>query len=251
MINNHFYLNKEVNYIKNIYIYEYDLKSAGLSVLKHNKVISDNAYEIYKTMDKNKRNISIGLLCRKYPELNTLINDELQRVREEFMTLNNIEDSDILSIKRDAIFVIDKFTKHNVINDNFTFAQKNKYTSYLYINDMELYYNEQYMDIKNISDKARNDHKDYLINLFRRVLKVSELNTDKNIIYKYLKNIKHDYLNFDLDVNYYRELTNDSLYKVNILHNTFTDNLGDEEKYYLDIEYNYMHYILKLFNYLL
>src|SRR5699024_4216450 len=114
---------------------------AGFSILKDSDCLSKKMLNKFSNMDKHKRHIEIGKMTIRHKEMNKIINKGLIKFRKSFMEENNIDDDSILSIKRDAIFVIGKIADKLRFSDNVEFVLKNKFTSYFRINKIEFYYN--------------------------------------------------------------------------------------------------------------
>ena len=63
------YLNKNLSYIKNVSIVEYDIKSAGFSVIKEKKLLPEKVITKLEGMKKEDRNIAIGKYQKSIPTL--------------------------------------------------------------------------------------------------------------------------------------------------------------------------------------
>ena len=117
------YLNKEVYYLKNTAITEYDITSAGFTVIKFKKLLSDTQIQDLEKLEKYERNVQIGKLMLKKPIIATEIIQTLAKVREAFVVINEIYPEDILTIKKDAIFLIKKVPQ-NLRLKNLNLGQK-------------------------------------------------------------------------------------------------------------------------------
>ena len=60
------YVTKQYDYIRNVNVVEYDIRSAGLNVLRHYGKISQYDYDRLSKMEKIVRNVKIGLLERNF-----------------------------------------------------------------------------------------------------------------------------------------------------------------------------------------
>lgn len=123
------YLNRDITYLKNIPITEYDIKSAGFSVIKFKKLMPESEIQKIENMDKHDRNVYIGKRIIKEPKINEEILKTLEKVRKAFVFVNKIEAEEILSIKKDAIFIIKKQPTELTIKDAFLFRRKGQYSS--------------------------------------------------------------------------------------------------------------------------
>jgi hypothetical protein len=242
------YLNKDITYLKNVRITEWDIHAAGLSVIKYKKLLSDEEIAKLEAMPKEERTIKEGLLQKSHPEIVEIILDTLMKAREAFVVVNSIDANNILSIKKDAFFLINQRPKLTQIK-TFDFKEKNTYTSYLYLNNKEFYYNSSMntLEIKGLSDTSKISQENYILADIKRFMKLGE-KLDSENLFKILKKYRSDYLNKILDVNTYRELDNDGKFRVdNMTFEEINPSMIDD----LDISQNYINYILSIFNYMI
>ena len=131
-------------------IYEYDIVSAGLHVLRDLGHISESKYKMIKKMTKDKRNVYIGKLL-KGEELGGVIEDKLKEVINAFVHWNEIDEYEIVSVKKDAIFTTKPAT-YLIFDHVYEFRCKNTYTSFMKVFNTELYYNsfDMFLDIKGV-----------------------------------------------------------------------------------------------------
>lgn len=235
------YLNKNIPYLSNAVIYEYDMNSGGFSILRSKKVFSKEVEEKLLNMDKLKRNIYIGKLMRKDSRISEIVIEGFKEYLTKFCKLNDIEDKDILSIKKDAIFIINKKCKHLKINDYVSLKEANKYTSYLYVNEIEFYNNIMKMDVKGLSDEIVESNA--FIGEIRKIMKLLEKNNEM-YLFRHLRKLQKDYLNKDMDKEVYKELNRNNSYVIEMFSSKFHYNDVDDdlvEKLFID--YNYFAYI--------
>ena len=198
--------NDDFPYLINVQIHEYDIKSAGLSALIEKGVISPEKAEALKRMNKTKRNITIGHLMRRDKGMTRAINEALIEARAQFIESNELTSEDILSVKRDAVFVIGKTVEHRVFGQ-YEFILKNTYSSYVKLNKKEFYYSSRgsYLDVKGISDKVRENQKDYFLNDIRIIMRSAErLNPQQ--MFRHLKKYRSEYLGRKLPIETYRSI---------------------------------------------
>lgn len=200
----HNYLNKNISLIRDINIREYDIKSAGLNILHNLKVFTDEEYNNLLNMEKYNRNYLIGKFLQANPKYNTVMMDEFINIRKKFFELNNLEDDDVLSIKKDSIVTLDKECD-NLIFDNYEFISKEEYNIYLQFNKKEFYYNKytKELNVKGYSKETKEFQKNYyfklLTNLFDNI-------KDKDEIFRILVNFKNDLLFYNLPIEYYKDI---------------------------------------------
>lgn len=253
----HNYLNKDISFLCNTRINEYDMKAGGYSILKRANALTSKEIEYLDNCSKLERNIYLGNKVRNDRELNELQMNGFIEARELFFELNNIENDSVLSIKKDAIFLI----RQNVYNtefDGFKFNLANTYNSYYYFPNVqgdaiEMYYKtrENLIDIKGLGKSNISLHEDYFMKDLCNIFKLAELGNREYLI-KYLKKYRSKYLNRELDINCYREMNLTSLFHTNYtfggmdVMTELCDNIDD-----LNIIYNYKNFILPLIKYYL
>lgn len=242
------YLNPNYHYIKNAEITEWDIKSAGLSVLKYCKLLPEKELDELSKMEKHARTVKEGLLQKEYPIIAEKIIETLSKARQAFVYLNNIEDYQILTIKKDAIFLINKIPTNNIIKDYFEFRKKNTYSSVFIAGKKEIYYDAEndILDTKGIPEESVKLQEEYILNDIKRILKSAE-GISQEALYKSLKSYRSKYLNRELPLEVYRELDSGKFR----IRNYLIDNITDDLKSELDISQNYMNYILPLIQELL
>ena len=243
-----------INYISdrgvefNASIIEYDIKSANTSVMKYYNLYDIKKLEFFESLPKDKRNKAIGLkLLRGNPELNKKLEKAFTDIINEFMRANNLDkDDDILSIKKDAVFVCNKecpITTFGPVN----FVKKNKYHAYIRIDRYEFYVGDKTVDIKGLGDSAMY-HKNGISLLIEDIIKTAETTLDSRTINEYIARLCKLYKEKQLDIEIYREFNMNSKFKCNVNGmEMYLDNIGyDYLDNYCDISFNYINIILPL-----
>ena len=235
------YINENNPYLFNTDIFEYDMKDAGFSLIKEFKLLDKNTIEKLSKESKDVRKVSIGKLQRKNKELVKGLLDGFKEARRLFFEANNLDDNDIISIKKDAILT-SKICRIQQFGDYINFRPKNSYTSYIYLGkNLEFYYSSSKLDIKGLNEENYEKHKNYLINFISRYIKSVESGDTISSI-KLIKKFIDQYKWKELDIGYYRTFDNRSVFKI------INEDI-EYDKYYekddLDITYNF-HLILKL-----
>ena len=230
-------------------IREYDLKEAGFNIIINEELLPEKYIEKLKEKTKDERTILIGKLMRKSKELNRNLTQSFGKIRKEFIEINDISEDRILSIKKDAIFIINDLAKTERFR-GYDFRLKNKYSSFFKLSEKEFYYSswKRSLDIKGINDKVKKDHRDYLIERIRRIMKLNETNSTENMI-KILRMFRSEYLNRELDIQYYREFNSRNMFKYNFSlgkDSIYSDSIDNFMKEELDITYNYFNVIIPL-----
>jgi len=248
------YLNRNINKLFNSTIIEYDLHSANTSLCREYNLLDEDLIENIEDMSKEKRVVTIGKLQRKDKDFKEKLKSSFVDIRKRFFIENNIQDEDVLSIKKDAIFLL-KY----VDNTKFgycEFLKKNKYTSYLFLNNLEFYYNRNLddivIDVKGISDDVLDKHKGYMLDFFGKFFYKMENNSMDNVL-QYIKIFISKYKNNSLDINYYREFNSISGIKVlgsdNIYDNAtfvYFVHRSSAKEIQIDITYNYFNLLIPL-----
>lgn len=229
----------------------YDIKQANINILYDHHIIDDNLYNYLKSIRKIEREVFVGKMA-KNKEISAILENGFVEARKLLFEANNIEDYSVLSIKKDAVYLIEKpltITKFNSID----FRLSDEYTSFYRLKNLELYYNGKtdVLDVKGIGDETiETYHKNYFIMLLKAIFKLAENQSLETVLITVKKFITM-YLNFELDLECYREFNRTSAYRLNystaILFNqdynigTMFIDKGFMDKYkdYLDISYNY------------
>ena len=246
----HNYLNKNIEYLVNNEITEYDIRSAGFNIIKKYKLLDDKKISHLESLPKKRRQITIGLYQKDNIEFRDRLNEKFIEIRKLFFEANELDDDDVLSIKKDAIITLKKCFHTEF--DNIEFIDKNVYSSYFYINKFEFYINEKNIHLKGISDEKLKLHEDYMLDFLHKIFRLIETSSNKKYIIDNIRQFISFYKNKMLHIGYYRELNADSLYKLNI--DFLNDHIGVEHTKSLDnidISYNYLKYIVPIINILL
>lgn len=237
------YKNDTFDYITSAYIVEYDIKSAGFNMLISARALTNTQIEYLSSLPKKERNIKIGLLQKDNPELKSILKNQFYKYRSEFIESNNIKDNNIITVKKDAFFLVNaKVT--NTIFDNIEFRIKNSYSSYYRLdNFIEIFYNQRddKIDIKGFTHVK--EHEKYMIKFIKKIIKLNEIS--KESACRYLYKFANDYRKLKLPIGFYREFNEISQFRLKYkfaANSIFINNFEDKEE--IDITYNYIHVIL-------
>lgn len=243
--NKHNYINKAFDYIPSANIKEYDIKSAGFNILIAKGLLSQEQIEHLEELPKERRNIEIGLMQKNNKELSKARNEGLKEYRKKFFEANGLDSESVISIKSDAIFVVNKPIKYTRF-DNILFRQKNKYSSYYRINNIELYFSKRdnKLDVKGINDLDLSKHKHFM-SFLKKIIKLNEISNSS--ARNYLYDFADRYRKLMLPIDYYREFKSGGAFR---LKQTLefahfeTDIIDDKDE--LNIAYNYVNIIIPL-----
>jgi hypothetical protein len=211
--------------------------------------------EKIEKMAKKDRVVKIGKLMRSNPEFNKGLKAAFVDIRKRFFDANEIEDEDILSVKKDAIFCIGdkvKVTKFGFC----TFVPKNTYTSYMYINKFEFYYrspalnanSDAVIDVKGIDDMVVDKHINGMLQFLGNVFRKCESGNTMSAL-KYIKRFASRYKRRELPIDYYRELDQMSIFRLEGEEETYDDIVFipyENKTDVVDITYNYFSIIVPI-----
>ena len=232
-------------------IIEYDIKAANISMLRRAKVIKGSTLNELEALPKKERQILIGKMEIKNPNLKKIIADGILESKHELFMKNNILDSEVLSIKNDAIFIIGRKLKHTIFGE-VEFRPKHTYSLYLKIEGIELYYDKQSdsLAVKGISDTIVDepDHHNGMVRFFCDVMKYLVFDR-REALREYLIKFADDYKSKRLPVCYYREFGSSNIYRTYISIQSHDLNLvmaSDSDRDIINGVYNYTRYILPI-----
>lgn len=204
------WLNPNIQYLFDNEIIEYDMQDAGFSLIKQFKLLPDEKIaELTKLGKGLTRHITIGKLQGEDPIFSKSLSEKFEFLRKLFITSNNLSDNEILAVKKDAIFAIGTCSK--IKFGTIQFIPKNTYSSYIRfpdINNLEIYYNKDQIDVKGISDSVINRHRLFMLDFMRTIIPMIESKDIK--ARRYLNDFIMDYKQHNLDDGYYLEFNNKS-----------------------------------------
>lgn len=232
-------------------IIEYDIRAANISALRSSGRIKQETLDKLTMLDKTSREITVGKMIREDPEIGKIIKRGIKRAREMLFESNNIQDSEVLSIKNDAVFIIGRRLKHTKFG-YYEFVPKNTYSMYMNIDKVELYYDRKRdtVDIKGIRDEVveEQDHQNGMIVFLSTVFKML-IQGRKQDLRSYIIQFTEDYKSKKLPVQYYRELNSFNVYRTIIEIAEYEYNLisvGEDDKDIINGIYNYTRFVLPL-----
>jgi hypothetical protein len=159
-------------------------------------------------LPKKEREVKFGLLLRKNKEFSKNLEIGFNNIVKEFLSVNNLDiDLDVLSVKKDAVFVIN----HKVNTTTFgpvEFVQKNKYHAYLNLNRIEFYIGDK-TDVKGIGDGYKL-HKEGIVLLIEELFDHIEKGRNPN---EFLSEVAELYKKRQLNLEMYRQFDSKCKYK--------------------------------------
>lgn len=203
------WMNDDIQYIFNNTIIEYDLKNAGITIIKNYKLLESNVLNEILKLPKLEQHIAVGKIQGKDKAFSEALGKKFTELRALFIGSNNLTDNDMLSVKKDAIYTIGQC--NSTVFGNIEFVPKNRYTSYLRLVDdvnAEIYYNDIGLDIKRLRENVVNLHRPYMLEFIRKSIKYLESND--SFITRFLKKFINEYKSGKLEDLYYIEMSNTS-----------------------------------------
>ena len=236
----------DISYLTNVFITEYDISKCNINVLYSKGIIDKNTYDYLYNSERMVRQTFIGKLQRDNPIIVKALKDGIIEAKKIFFESNDINDRDVLSIKNDAVFLINKkpkITKFGLIE----FVPKGLYTSFFKFRGMEMYYyynnvnKMEYVEVKGISEENLAKHEGYFLQLLKDVFYSIQVNGPE-ITLRMIKDFYMEYINKKLPIEFYRKFDTGSMY--HYICNT-TINTGFESEFVpeynkdmVDITYN-------------
>jgi hypothetical protein len=236
----------DISYLTNIFITEYDISKCNINVLYTKGIIDKSTYDYLYNSERMVRQTYVGKLQKDDPKVVRALKDGIIEAKKMFFEANGIEDRDVLSIKNDAVFLINKkpkVTKFGLIE----FLPKGLYTSFFKFRGIEVYYyynnmnKMEYIEVKGISNENLAKHEGYFLQLLKDVFYSIQINGPE-ITLRMIKDFYIDYIARKLPIEYYRKFDTSSNYHYNC---TTIINTGFEAEFVLasdidtvDISYN-------------
>lgn len=235
----------DISYLNNVFVREYDISKANINILFTKGLIDKETYDYLYAAERMVRQVYVGKLIRDTKLLKELQSGIIE-AKKMLFEANNIKDYEVLSIKNDAVYIINRRLT-NTEFDLIKFNCKNEYTSYYRINNLEVYYyynsmsKEEHIDIKGINDEVLKLHEGFMLQLLKDIFYTTQMHSVDNAI-KMLKGFYNQYILLQLPVGYYRTFDNNSNYH----YKTFTfagtgfsvEHVSENDKDAIDISYN-------------
>lgn len=246
-------------------IVEWDIRRAGIHIIKELDLLPDKEVQYYESLPKKESDVEIGKRQIHDKEFSKRFEQAFTDVMNQFLKQNDLDiDLDIISIKKDACFVINRDIKKPNVGRYIEFIPKNKYHAYVNLKPFlkkgkgyEIYFSrENDPDIKGLTgDKSLrktliNLHRDGILNFLEATVELAESSgLDPKQMNQFLHSFVEMYKRKELDYDYYREFNIDSKFRYNMLGNEMMVERIDEsmlEK--IRIDFNYIHVIMPLIN---
>ena len=235
-------------------ITEIDMRSAGLNIIREDKLLPPFELERLESLSKELVSREVGLLARtdSYRNLGRRVTQGIKERIKVLCEYNDINQEDILSIKRDAIFVLGATPRYLELSKHTKFRIQNVYTTFSKLGLVEIYYdsNKKLIDYKGIDDQYKPLFEPYLFQFFYEFFDFTEKKKFLDAV-KLLEQFRIDYVKKELPLEFYRELQSEACYAIKINNSVFrVEELEDLNKEFTDvlITYNLINVINPLAN---
>lgn len=239
-------------------IVEWDIAKANISILLWKGLITPERYEYLYNCPKTKREIYVGLMQKKDTKINKGLSEGFKEARKLFFEENQLDPERVISIRKDAIF-LHNCTPRSTQFGPIRFAEKGHFTTFVSLPDnVDLFYlYDQYsknelIEVKGISDNMLERHEEYMLDLLKAILVSAQSESLKTTL-KFIEEVAETYASKEMDIGYYREFNNRSLFRtVHVIagERYYLENIPRNEDFnmkYLDISYNYS-ILMKLYS---
>lgn len=242
-------------------IIEWDMKRAGPNLIKEFGLLPMKEIEKLELLSKKECDIAIGKLQIKNVEFSKELDKAFTDSMIMFLNENGIDkELDVISIKKDACFVINKKISKFKFGKYIEFIPKNQYHAYININPFEFYFKRNgEIDIKGlIGDKKKRSeiiklHENGMINFLFYIVDLAEkTNLSTKQINEFLHRFVEMYKQRELEFDYYREFNVESRFRYQFAGaEVMADRIDESMLQKVDIRYNYIHLILPIINLLI
>lgn len=237
--------NAPIEYLISCKIREYDIAKANINILFYKGLINKDQYDIFYNLPKMERQITIGNMLRGNKELNDALINGFKEFVSKFILENNISSTDILSINRDAVYIINRVPTVTKF-DNIEFIEKNIYTSFYKFHKLKLFYygskvdGNEYLHVKGMSDLNLRLHEDFFVDFLLTVFQSAQSDPVEEII-ELLQIFNKEYINRTLPAGYYRNFNALSKFTIKTsskISGFVADFVGNNNINFVDISYN-------------
>jgi hypothetical protein len=208
------WFNPNIQFMFHSNIVEYDMRAMSISISEQYGLLDDETIKLLKLMPKEQRTRKIGLIQRDDKDFSKKLIDSELNTRKKFLELNNLDESNVISLHSDACIFNSRKKIINVI-DGIEFKHANTWTSYMNYKGIEMFYNDGVITYKGIPKESLNQHTlgihKYLLNVFDKIE-----NFDSNIL-QYLSKFQMMYLQDRLPNYYYNAFGRNGDYKMSNL----------------------------------
>ena len=196
-------------------ITEIDMASAGLSVIKSERLLPANFIARLESLPKDERSIAIGKLSLKkeFKDVAMKITDGIRYRMGAVLDLNGIGLDRLLSVKRDAVFVTGPAPSKLRLPDGTMFAIKSSFSSFAKLGTVEVYAapRRKIVELKGIGKEKRHLHDEYCTRFISDVLLLIERNNLRDAAAT-IQLFRRNYVERMLPEGFYREFNAQSTF---------------------------------------
>lgn len=237
--------NKDLNFLHHEYIREYDIKSANTSLMSYYGLMPKSDIDMIANMPREEREVTVGKLMRKSREFTDRLEKAFTDIIEEFISSNSLDrEVDIISIKKDAVFVRNRTVRKTQFGDSVLFRPKGDYGGFIQIPGFEFYWKSgKGFDVKGISDELLPLHEEGVLEFMDSIFRESNRTTD---LWRFMKEYAGCYKKKELPYAAYRQFDNSSKFLVHMMgQDVQMDMIFESTLEFLDISHNYLHIYLE------
>lgn len=229
-----------LNYISGR-IVEYDIRSANITMLKKYGVIDENYYNYLANLPKYNREVEIGLLIKNNSEIYDTIKKGIIEAKKLLFEYNNIEDSEVVRIANDAVYINRSVDLQLTNFDGVEFVKKSISSIMLNLHGTLLFIffdlrGNINIEIKGISKDISSLHQKYLLSFISNTIFMMERYSVQDAM-KYYSDFYEKYIKLELDIEYYREFNSGGRFKIKN-NNFYLSNIEEKDINLIDINYN-------------
>lgn len=196
-------------------IFEYDIAKANISILLEYGYISPQVFNMYSQMNRINRQIAIGRL-QQDKTYSSVISRGFEESRRKLYEANDLNEDDIIAVKKDAVYTLKKLNVTDFGAIHFTL--RSKFRIFISIMNLEIYFywnevtDEYDIQIKGINDDKLYYHQ-YMISSLCDILRYVQIGNINEAI-KSMFELRIKYINKELEPEYYREFNNESMFRI-------------------------------------
>ena len=212
-------------------------------------LLDENKINKIESMPKKDRVIAVGMEMKNDKEFSKALEASFNKTMKNFIDDNKLDkDYDILSIKRDAAFVVNKEILIHKYGNYIDFKNKNQYHAYIYLKPFEFYFGNDELEIKGLNKELVSKHKNGMIGFISDVIELCETSQmNRKKINRYLHEFILAYKQRELDFDMYREFNTESKFRYTVGDNSMLmDDIDEIMLSNIDISYNYINFILPI-----
>lgn len=259
------FINESRPFEINSSIIEWDMRRAGIHIIKEYSLLSEKEIQYYESLPKKESDVAIGKRQIGDKDFSKRFEQGFTDAMNTFLEQNYLDmNFDVISIKKDACFVINRDIKNPYVGKHIEFVQKNKYHACVNLkpfltkgNGYEFYFSRTNgIDVKGLSGNkdTRNKlielHQNGILNFLEYTIDLAEkTGLDPKQMNHFLHNFVEMYKRKELDFDYYREFNIESRFRYHFLGNEMmTDRIDESMLEKIRIDFNYIHIIMPLIN---